>query len=118
MLLKYDGVHLCKNAVSQVEVLKCIHRVHILDMLNVNTLLGVLIKMLCFYVVSLYEVQRICMVIVWLSLRCHGNLKVRLEGQGIGTVMSPPTGSGDILFFPVRLSICLSVCPSQIVSAL
>ena len=26
----------------------------------------------------------------------------------------PPTGSGDILFFPVRLS----VCPSQIVSAL
>ena len=34
----------------------------------------------------------------------------------------PPTGSGDILFFPVRLSVCpsvrLSVCPSQIVSAL
>ena len=30
----------------------------------------------------------------------------------------PPTGSGDILFFPVRLSVCPSVCPSQIVSAL
>ena len=26
--------------------------------------------------------------------------------------VSPPTGSGDILFFPVRLSVCLSVCPS------
>ena len=24
----------------------------------------------------------------------------------------PPTGSGDILFFPVRLSVRLSVCPS------
>ena len=24
----------------------------------------------------------------------------------------PPTGSGDILFFPVRLSVCLSVCLS------
>ena len=30
-------------------------------------------------------------------------------------IMSPPTGSGDILFFPMRLSVCLSVrhksCP-------
>ena len=26
----------------------------------------------------------------------------------------PPTGSGDILFFPVRLSVCLSVCLSSV----
>ena len=27
-------------------------------------------------------------------------------------VMSPLPGSGDILFFPVHLSVCPSVCPS------
>ena len=36
--------------------------------------------------------------------------------------MSPPEGLGDILFFPgrpdVRMSVCLSVCLSRIVSAL
>ena len=33
----------------------------------------------------------------------------------IGYLCLPPTGSGDILFFPVRLSVCLCVrhksCP-------
>ena len=52
----------------------------------------------------------------------QGNLKNREKVREMsgnfeavsGKLCLPPTGSGDILFFPVRLS----VCPSQIVSAL
>ena len=47
---------------------------------------------------------------------------ISLCGNAFVYLCLPPTGSGDVLFFPVRLSVrpsvCLSVCPSQIVSAL
>ena len=31
----------------------------------------------------------------------------------LNSYVSPLEGSGDILFFPLRLWVCLSVCPSQ-----
>ena len=34
----------------------------------------------------------------------------------LGSLCLPPTGSGDILFFPVRLSVRLSVCLSVCLS--
>ena len=40
------------------------------------------------------------------------------EGIKITVIMSPPDRVGRHIVFPVRLSVCLSVCPSQIVSAL
>ena len=56
----------------------------------------------------------------WVALHI---VKKHLERLQNGKLLClPPSGSGDILFFPgrlsVRLSVCTSVCLSQIVSAL
>ena len=53
---------------------------------------------------------------------CCNLPKIQTKSPNLRLFMSPPEGLGDILFFPgrlsVRLSVCPSVCLSRIVSAL